>query len=184
MGPVASPIRVRRSCIIWAPARSLTTRVLPEIALAKVRPDAPFRQDLLHRLRRHHGPIGAVMFTAKVEPLSRAIVFGLGGIGLNVIQGLKMVGARRSLAWISMKAKSPLATQFGMTDFVTRRSMTATVNHLVDMTEGGADYTFECIGNVKSCGQRLNPAIRVGAKASSLAWHLRALRFRPAPSSW
>lgn len=123
--------------------------VLPEIALAKVRPDAPFDKICYIGCGVTTG-LGAVMFTAKVEPLSRAIVFGLGGIGLNVIQGLKMVGARQIIGVDINESKVPLATQFGMTDFVNPQKLDGDlVNHLVDITQGGADYTFECIGNVE-----------------------------------
>ena len=123
--------------------------VLPEIALAKVRPDAPFDKICYIGCGVTTG-LGAVMFTAKVEPLSRAIVFGLGGIGLNVIQGLKMVGARQIIGVDINESKVPLATQFGMTDFVNPQKIDGDlVNHLVEVTQGGADYTFECIGNVE-----------------------------------
>ncbi|MEQ9122595.1 MAG: S-(hydroxymethyl)glutathione dehydrogenase/class III alcohol dehydrogenase [Alphaproteobacteria bacterium] len=122
--------------------------VLPEIALAKVRPDAPFDKICYIGCGVTTG-IGAVMFTAKVEPLSRAIVFGLGGIGLNVIQGLKMVGARQIVGVDLNESKVPLATQFGMTDFVNPSKVEGDlVARLVEVTGGGADYTFECIGNV------------------------------------
>ncbi len=123
--------------------------VLPEIALAKVRPDAPFDKICYIGCGVTTG-LGAVMFTAKVEPLSRAIVFGLGGIGLNVIQGLKMVGARQIVGVDLNESKVPLATQFGMTDFVNPSKLKGDlVGHLVELTGGGADYTFECIGNVE-----------------------------------
>ena len=123
--------------------------VLPEIALAKVRPDAPFDKICYIGCGVTTG-LGAVMFTAKVEPLSRAIVFGLGGIGLNVIQGLKMVGARQIIGVDINESKVPLATQFGMTDFVNPQKLDVDlVTNLVDITQGGADYTFECIGNVE-----------------------------------
>jgi S-(hydroxymethyl)glutathione dehydrogenase/alcohol dehydrogenase len=123
--------------------------VLPEIALAKVREDAPFDKICYIGCGVTTG-LGAVMFTAKVEPLSRAIVFGLGGIGLNVIQGLKMVGARQIIGVDINESKVPLATQFGMTDFVNPQKIDGDlVNHLVEVTQGGADYTFECIGNVE-----------------------------------
>ena len=123
--------------------------VLPEIALAKVRKDAPFDKICYIGCGVTTG-LGAVMFTAKVEPMSRAIVFGLGGIGLNVIQGLKMVGARQIVGVDINESKVPLATQFGMTDFVNPQKIDgALVDNLVELTEGGADYTFECIGNVE-----------------------------------
>ncbi len=123
--------------------------VLPEIALAKVREDAPFDKICYIGCGVTTG-LGAVMFTAKVEPMSRAIVFGLGGIGLNVIQGLKMVGARQIVGVDLNESKVPLATQFGMTDFVNPSKVKGDlVGHLVELTGGGADYTFECIGNVE-----------------------------------
>ena len=123
--------------------------VLPEIAVAKVRKDAPFDKICYIGCGVTTG-LGAVMFTAKVEPMSRAIVFGLGGIGLNVIQGLKMVGARQIVGVDLNEAKVPLAKQFGMTDFVNPAKIKGDlVGHLVEITGGGADYTFECIGNVE-----------------------------------
>ena len=123
--------------------------VLPEIALAKVREDAPFDKICYIGCGVTTG-LGAVMFTAKVEPMSRAIVFGLGGIGLNVIQGLKMVGARQIVGVDINEGKVELAKQFGMTDFVNPSKLKDDlVGHLVEVTEGGADYTFECIGNVE-----------------------------------
>ena len=143
--------------------------VQPEIALAKVRPDAPFDKICYIGCGVTTG-LGAVMFTAKVEPLSRAIVFGLGGIGLNVIQGLKMVGSRQIIGVDINESKVPHATQFGMTDFVNPQKLDVDlVNHLVDITQGGADYTFECIGNVEvmwaaleSCHKRWGESIIIG----------------------
>ncbi|MEO1748392.1 MAG: zinc-binding dehydrogenase, partial [Pseudomonadota bacterium] len=122
--------------------------VLPEIALAKVRKDAPFDKICYIGCGVTTG-IGAVMFTAKVEPNSTAVVFGLGGIGLNVIQGLKLVGARQIVGVDTNPSKEAMARQFGMTDFVNPKEVESDmVGHLVDLTGGGADYTFECIGNV------------------------------------
>ncbi|MFQ5564627.1 MAG: zinc-binding dehydrogenase, partial [Parvularculaceae bacterium] len=93
--------------------------------------------------------IGAVLFTAKVEPNTRCVVFGLGGIGLNVIQGLKMIGARQIVGVDLNPAKRALAEKFGLTDFVNPKDIDGDlVGHLVELTGGGADYTFECIGNV------------------------------------
>jgi S-(hydroxymethyl)glutathione dehydrogenase/alcohol dehydrogenase len=89
------------------------------------------------------------MFTAKVEPNSTAVVFGLGGIGLNVIQGLKLIGARQIVGVDTNPAKQDIARQFGMTDFVDPRDHKDLVGHLVELTGGGADYSFECIGNVE-----------------------------------
>jgi S-(hydroxymethyl)glutathione dehydrogenase/alcohol dehydrogenase len=122
--------------------------VLPEIALAKVRKDAPFDKICYIGCGVTTG-LGAVMFTAKVEPNSTAVVFGLGGIGLNVIQGLKLVGARQIVGVDLNPDKAVMARQFGMTDFVNPKDVKGDlVGHLVELTGGGADYTFECIGNV------------------------------------
>lgn len=121
--------------------------VLPEISLAKVRKDAPFDKICYIGCGVTTG-IGAVMFTAKVEPNSTAVVFGLGGIGLNVIQGLKMVGARQIVGVDMNPAKEAIARQFGMTDFVNPKDVKGDLTgHLVELTGGGADYSFECIGN-------------------------------------
>jgi len=123
--------------------------VLPEIALAKVRKDAPFDKICYIGCGVTTG-LGAVMFTAKVEPNSTAVVFGLGGIGLNVIQGLKLVGARQIVGVDTNPAKETMARQFGMTDFVNPKDIKGDlVGHLVELTGGGADYSFECIGNVE-----------------------------------
>jgi S-(hydroxymethyl)glutathione dehydrogenase/alcohol dehydrogenase len=123
--------------------------VLPEIALAKVRKDAPFDKICYIGCGVTTG-LGAVMFTAKVEPNSTAVVFGLGGIGLNVIQGLKLVGARQIVGVDTNPAKEAMARQFGMTDFVNPKDIKGDlVGYLVELTGGGADYSFECIGNVE-----------------------------------
>jgi S-(hydroxymethyl)glutathione dehydrogenase / alcohol dehydrogenase len=123
--------------------------VLPEIALAKIRKDAPFDKVCYIGCGVTTG-IGAVMFTAKVEPDTRCVVFGLGGIGLNVIQGLKMVGARQIVGVDINPSKKALAEQFGMTDFVNPNEIEGDlVGHLVELTGGGADYSFECIGKPK-----------------------------------
>ena len=123
--------------------------VLPEIALAKVRKDAPFDKICYIGCGVTTG-IGAVMFTAKVEPNSTAVVFGLGGIGLNVIQGLKLIGARQIVGVDTNPAKAEMARRFGMTDFVNPKEIKGDlVGHLVELTGGGADYSFECIGNVE-----------------------------------
>jgi len=122
--------------------------VLPDIALAKVRKDAPFDKICYIGCGVTTG-LGAVMFTAKVEPNTTAVVFGLGGIGLNVLQGLKMVGARQIIGVDLNPAKEKLARQFGMTDFVNPKDVKGDLaGHLVELTGGGADYSFECIGNV------------------------------------
>jgi len=120
--------------------------VLPEIALAKIRSDAPFDKVCYIGCGVTTG-IGAVMFTAKVEPNTNCVVFGLGGIGLNVIQGLKMIGARQIIGVDVNPSKCALAEQFGMTDFVNPNDIKGDLTgHLVELTGGGADYSFECIG--------------------------------------
>jgi len=122
--------------------------VMPEIALAKVRKDAPFDKICYIGCGVTTG-IGAVLFTAKVEPGSTVVVFGLGGIGLNVIQGAKMVGAKQIIGVDINEGKRAIAEQFGMTDFVNPTKLQGDlVGHLVEITKGGADYTFECIGNI------------------------------------
>ena len=129
--------------------------VLPEIALAKIRPDAPFDKVCYIGCGVTTG-IGAVMFTAKVEPGARTVVFGLGGIGLNVVQGLKMVGARQIIGVDTNPAKKALGEKFGMTDFVNPKEIQGDlVGHLVELTGGGADYSFECIGKVEVMRQAL-----------------------------
>lgn len=129
--------------------------VLPEIALAKIREDAPFDKVCYIGCGVTTG-IGAVINTAKVEPGARVVVFGLGGIGLNVIQGAKMVGASQIVGVDLNPAKRQLAEQFGMTDFVNPKEVEGDlVPYLVDLTKGGADYSFECIGNVNVMRQAL-----------------------------
>ena len=122
--------------------------VLPEIAVAKIRKDAPFDKVCYIGCGVTTG-IGAVMFTAKVEPNTNCVVFGLGGIGLNVIQGLKLVGARQIVGVDINPGKRAMAEKFGMTHFVNPKEVKGDlVAHLVDLTGGGADYSFECIGRV------------------------------------
>jgi S-(hydroxymethyl)glutathione dehydrogenase/alcohol dehydrogenase len=99
--------------------------------------------------------IGAVAFTMKVEPGSTVAVFGLGGIGLNVVQGAKMVGATRIIGVDLNPGRIELAKKFGMTDFVNPSEVENVVDHLIDMTGGGVDYSFECIGNVEVMRQAL-----------------------------
>ena len=115
--------------------------VLPEIALAKVREDAPFDKICYIGCGVTTG-IGAVAFTMKVEAGATVAVFGLGGIGLNVIQGAKLVGARRIIGVDLNPDKIPLATQFGMTDFVNPSEVDDVVDHLIQMTGGGVDYNL------------------------------------------
>ncbi len=123
--------------------------VLPEIALAKVREDAPFDKICYIGCGVTTG-VGAVINTAKVEPGATAVVFGLGGIGLNVIQGLRLVGASQIIGVDLNREREAWGRRFGMTHFVDPAKVEGDlVAHLVALTNGGADYTFECIGNVK-----------------------------------
>ena len=129
--------------------------VLPEIAVAKIREDAPFDKVCYIGCGVTTG-IGAVMYTAKVEPGARVVVFGLGGIGLNVIQGARMVGASQIVGVDINPDKRAMAEKFGMTDFVNPQEVEGDlVPYLVDLTKGGADYSFECIGNVNVMRQAL-----------------------------
>jgi S-(hydroxymethyl)glutathione dehydrogenase / alcohol dehydrogenase len=122
--------------------------VVPEIALAKIRQDAPFDKVCYIGCGVTTG-IGAVINTAKVEPGSNCIVFGLGGIGLNVLQGLKLVGANMIVGVDMNNAKKEWGKKFGMTHFVNPGEVEGDLtSHLVELTGGGGDYTFECIGNV------------------------------------
>jgi len=124
--------------------------VMPEIALAKIRKDAPFDKVCYIGCGVTTG-IGAVINTAKAEPGCNGVVFGLGGIGLNVIQGLRMIGANKIIGVDMNDAKKAWGKKFGMTHFVNPSKLgdTSLVDHLVELTGGGADYSFECIGNVK-----------------------------------
>lgn len=129
--------------------------VLPEIAVAKIRKDAPLDKVCYIGCGVTTG-VGAVVKTANVEAGSRVVVFGLGGIGLNVIQGAKLVGAGQIVGVDTNNAKKELATKFGMTDFVNPNEIDEDlVSHLIRLTGGGADYSFECIGNVKVMRQAL-----------------------------
>ncbi len=128
--------------------------VLPEISLAKIRQDAPFDKVCYIGCGVTTG-VGAVVYKAKVEPGSRVVVFGLGGIGLNVIQGARMVGARQIIGVDLNPSKVPLAKKFGMTDFINPAEVGNVVQAILDLTHGGADYTFECIGNVNVMRQAL-----------------------------
>jgi len=122
--------------------------VVPEIALAKVRKDAPFEKICYIGCGVTTG-LGAVINTAKVEPGSNVVVFGLGGIGLNVVQAARMVGADKIIGVDINPRRRELAEKFGMTHFVDPADIDDLVPHLVDLTNGGADYSFECIGNVE-----------------------------------
>jgi S-(hydroxymethyl)glutathione dehydrogenase/alcohol dehydrogenase len=137
-----------------------THTVLPEIAVAKIREDAPFDKVCYIGCGVTTG-IGAVVNTAKVEPGSNVVIFGLGGIGLNVIQGCRMVGADKIVGVDINPDKKPLAEKFGMTHFVNPNEVEEDlVPYLVDLTGGGADYSFECIGNVDVMRQALECAHR------------------------
>jgi S-(hydroxymethyl)glutathione dehydrogenase/alcohol dehydrogenase len=129
--------------------------VLPEIAVAKIRPDAPFEKVCYIGCGVTTG-LGAVLFTAKVEAGSTVVVFGLGGIGLNVIQGARMVGASQIVGIDINPQKQELAKKMGMTHFVNPKVIKDDlVGHLVELTNGGADYSFECVGNVHLMRQAL-----------------------------
>ena len=121
--------------------------VLPEIALAKVRGDAPFDKICYIGCGVTTG-VGAVAFEARVEPGSSVAVFGLGGIGLNVIQGARMVGADRIIGIDINPAREKLGRNFGLTDFINPNETKNITEAIVDLTDGGVDYSFECIGNV------------------------------------
>ncbi|MEM9681662.1 MAG: S-(hydroxymethyl)glutathione dehydrogenase/class III alcohol dehydrogenase [Pseudomonadota bacterium] len=123
--------------------------VVPEIALAKIREDAPFDKVCYIGCGVTTG-IGAVIYTAKVQPGDNVVVFGLGGIGLNVIQGARLVGADKIVGVDTNPAKKAIAEQFGMTHFVNPNEVEGDlVPYLVDLTDGGADHSFECIGNTQ-----------------------------------
>jgi len=129
--------------------------VLPEIALAKIRDDAPFDKVCYIGCGVTTG-IGAVINTAKVEAGANVVVFGLGGIGLNVVQGAKMVGANMIVGVDLNPKREALARRFGLTHFVNPKDVKGDlVAHLVELTGGGADYSFECIGNVEVMRQAL-----------------------------
>jgi len=130
--------------------------VLPEIALAKVREDAPFDKICYIGCGVTTG-IGAVIYTAKVWPGANVVVFGLGGIGLNVIQGARMVGADKIIGVDLNPAKAAMAKKFGMTDFINPQEIGSdkVVQAIVDLTGGGADFSFDATGNVEVMRQAL-----------------------------
>jgi S-(hydroxymethyl)glutathione dehydrogenase/alcohol dehydrogenase len=129
--------------------------VLPEIAVAKIREDAPFDKVCYIGCGVTTG-IGAVINTAKVEPGANVVVFGLGGIGLNVIQGARMAGANKIVGVDLNPNRKALGERFGMTHFVNPKEVEGDlVAHLVAVTDGGADYSFECVGNVNLMRQAL-----------------------------
>ncbi|HYE40331.1 MAG TPA: zinc-binding dehydrogenase, partial [Ramlibacter sp.] len=128
--------------------------VMPDIALAKVRPDAPFDKVCYIGCGVTTG-VGAVIYTAGVEPGANVAVFGLGGIGLNVIQGAKMVGADKIIGVDLNPKREAMARQFGMTHFLNPKDHPNIVDAIVQLTDGGADYSFECIGNTTTMRQAL-----------------------------
>jgi len=128
--------------------------VVPEIALAKIRPDAPFDTACYVGCGVTTG-VGAVIFTAKVEAGANVVVFGLGGIGLNVIQGARMVGADKIVGIDVNPAREAMARRFGMTHFIDPKGVPNVVDAIVQLTDGGADYSFECIGNTTTMRQAL-----------------------------
>jgi S-(hydroxymethyl)glutathione dehydrogenase/alcohol dehydrogenase len=128
--------------------------VLPEIAVAKIRSDAPFDKVCYIGCGVTTG-VGVVVFDAKVEAGANVAVFGLGGIGLNVIQGAKMVGVNKIIGVDINPSKVELARQFGMTDFINPKEVESVTQAIIDLTDGGVDYSFECIGNVNTMRQAL-----------------------------
>jgi len=128
--------------------------VLPEIAVAKIREDAPFDKACYIGCGVTTG-VGAVVFQAKVEIGSTVAVFGLGGIGLNVIQGARLAGAGRIIGVDINPARAELGRRFGMSDFINPRDVEDTVAAIQAMSDGGVDYSFECIGNVSTMRQAL-----------------------------
>lgn len=128
--------------------------VVPEIALAKIREDAPFDKACYIGCGVTTG-IGAVLFTAKVEVGANVAVFGLGGIGLNVIQGARMAGADKIIGIDLNPEREALGRQFGMTHFIDPSQVENVVDAVIQLTDGGADYSFECIGNTTVMRQAL-----------------------------
>ncbi|MEX2470037.1 MAG: S-(hydroxymethyl)glutathione dehydrogenase/class III alcohol dehydrogenase, partial [Pseudohongiellaceae bacterium] len=128
--------------------------VMPEIAVAKIRPDAPFDKVCYIGCGVTTG-VGAVAFEARVEPGAVVAVFGLGGIGLNVIQGARLVGADRIIGVDINPDREALGRQFGMTDFINAREVDDVTAAIIELTKGGVDYSFECIGNVNTMRQAL-----------------------------
>ena len=146
--------------------------VLPEIALAKIREDAPFDKVCYIGCGVTTG-LGAVINTAKVEPGSTVAVFGLGGIGLNVIQGARLVGADRIIGIDTNPKKESLARRFGLTDFINPENSADVTTEIIDLTDGGVDYSFECIGKpevmrqaLESCHKGWGESVIIGVAAA------------------
>lgn len=153
--------------------------VVPEIALAKIRPDAPLDKVCLFGCAVTTG-IGAVLNTARVEPGSTIAVFGLGGVGLSVIQGASIAGADRIIAIDTNPAKYELAGQLGATDFLNPKEVDDLAGAIVEMTDGGVDYSFECVGNVDLMGKAMacthrgwGEAIIIGVAGAGQEIHAR-----------
>ena len=146
--------------------------VLPEIALAKIREDAPFDKVCYIGCGVTTG-LGAVINTAKVESGSTVAVFGLGGIGLNVIQGARLVGADRIIGIDTNPKKEALARRFGLTDFINPENSADVTTEIIDLTDGGVDYSFECIGKpevmrqaLESCHKGWGESVIIGVAAA------------------
>ena len=146
--------------------------VLPEIALAKIREDAPFDKVCYIGCGVTTG-LGAVINTAKVEPGSTVAVFGLGGIGLNVIQGARLVGADRIIGIDTNPKTEALARRFGLTDFINPENSADVTIEIIDLTDGGVDYSFECIGKpevmrqaLESCHKGWGESVIIGVAAA------------------
>jgi S-(hydroxymethyl)glutathione dehydrogenase / alcohol dehydrogenase len=159
--------------------------VLPEIALAKVREDAPFDKICYIGCGVTTG-VGAVINTAKVWPGANVAVFGLGGIGLNVIQGARMVGADKIVGVDTNPAKRAMAEKFGMTHFVNPDEVgrDKVVQAILDLTGGGADFRLSASATSAPCGRRWNAATAAGARASSSAWPEPARKSPRGRFSW
>jgi S-(hydroxymethyl)glutathione dehydrogenase/alcohol dehydrogenase len=153
--------------------------IVPEIALAKIRRDAPLDKVCLFGCAVTTG-IGAALYTAKVKPGSTVAVFGLGGVGLSVIQGAVIAGADRIIGVDTNPAKFELAGQFGATDFINPKQVGDLAAAIVEMTQGGVDYSFECVGNVELMSQALacthrgwGEAIIIGVAGAGQQIHAR-----------
>lgn len=131
---------------LWALGTFADYTVLPVDTIAKVREDAPFDPICYIGCGATTG-LGAALFAAKIEANSSVVVFGLGGIGLNVVQGARLAGARMIVGIDTNPAKEPMARKFGCTEFINPKGVEKLTSHLIKLTGGGADYTFECIGN-------------------------------------
>ena len=157
--------------------------VVPEIALAKIRSDAPFDKVCYIGCGVTTG-IGAVIFSAKVEAGANVVVFGLGGIGLNVIQGAKMVGADKIIGIDLNPKREALTRKFGMTHFINPKNVENVVDAVVQLTDGGADYSFECIGNTQTMRQALECCHKGWGRSIIIGVAPAGARFQRGPSNW